>query len=122
MSPLSRDDLDALQRRLEGKPAEHKVGLPGCLFIVALVPVAGLTHAVVASVLWRWFVVPLGAPTIGVAHVYGLLCIVWLLRAPRTSNPSEPATWERLWPLVFTALSTPLVELGCGWLALQVMS
>lgn len=50
----------------------------GCLAgLILIVPLA-LYTAWVAHLLWRWFVVPLGAPEIGMAHVYGLMLLVRL--------------------------------------------
>ena len=39
---------------------------------IALLAVGSLIRAYVLAQCWRWFAVPLGAPSIGMAHAYGL--------------------------------------------------
>jgi len=57
--------------------------------------VTGAAHAIVCTVagvavstLWRWFVRPLGAPTLSVGHAVGLA----MLTSALTYAPREPST------------------------------
>lgn len=74
-------------------------------------------RAWVFSVLWRWFVVPLGAPSIGVAVTFGLLVMVGLLHPTDYEPPRPPVT-----QMVLTSLLVSSTGLAFGWVALQVAS
>lgn len=54
--------------------------LAGCLVVGILVPIlAGymiISMAFILPFLWSWFIVPLGAEPIGMAHAYGLATII----------------------------------------------
>ena len=41
----------------------------------------GFWYAFCAAKLWAWFVVPLGAPSLGVVRIAGISCIIGLFRA-----------------------------------------
>jgi hypothetical protein len=73
--------------------------------VVLGIPIIVLKAAVGAR-LWGWFVVPLGPPRIGVAHTFGLMLIVALLRRwqPRTKETSEEAI-EHLAMVTFGTLA-----------------
>lgn len=49
---------------------------------VGLIVAMGLVRGFVLSYLWAWFIVPLGAPQIGIAHAIGLSLLVGMF----TSN------------------------------------
>lgn len=44
--------------------------------ILLLILWAGFWSGLTVSVLWGWFIVPLGAPAIGLWHAYGL-ALIW---------------------------------------------
>lgn len=52
----------------------------GCLAIVLLLTLGAPVLGFTLSTLWRWFMVPLGVPAIGMAHAYGLLLLVMMFR------------------------------------------
>lgn len=73
----------------------------------------------VLTVLWRWFAVPMGLPTVGVSTALGFVLLVGLT----TSSPSDAAkaaeeapekTDKRAINAVLTAWLIPLVFLGLG--------
>ena len=74
----------------------------------AAIPVA-IWRAFVLSVLWGWFLVPMGAPAIGVALAYGLLLVV------EVAKPARPDPDNVAETLVFSALLNALV-LATGYL------
>ncbi len=49
------------------------------LFIFLWIPAASMLSGVALETLWYWFIVPLGAPNIGVAHAMGIALIVHFL-------------------------------------------
>lgn len=52
----------------------------GALVIVAVMVIcAALSRGFCLSVAWTWFIVPLGAPPIGVAHAIGIVAILAFL-------------------------------------------
>ena len=77
------------------------------------------------SVLWGWFIVPLGIPPIGMAHVFGLL-VLWMTVTPPEPDAKETelTTDEQLKAVgsrIGTRLVRPWVGLGLGWLAHYAM-
>ena len=82
------------------------------LLALASVPLNGW----VLSILWLWFVVPLGVPAIGIAQAVGLATLIGMLR--RGSLKSDDAE-----PLITAAtlLVSPFLYLGCGALAHHFM-
>lgn len=45
------------------------------LVVLAAAPFGMLFRAYALATLWRWFVVPLGLPTLGLAHAYGVAAL-----------------------------------------------
>lgn len=85
--------------------------------------------------LWQWFVVPLGAPKIGMAHAYGLYVLVFTasLFWPTTSADIDEASGvkreatreEAATHLAFVItkrIVLPLVTLGIGCVAHYFMT
>lgn len=64
--------------------------------------------AFVASILWGWFMVPLGAPAISWGHALGLFALMALFL---TKRPTEPIDRTFVWSLIL-----PFVCLGFGYL------
>lgn len=56
--------------------------------IVALLILSIILTAYTVSTLWLWFIVPLGAPTIGMAHAYGAALLLQYLTV-RVSDKEE---------------------------------
>jgi hypothetical protein len=83
--------------------------------LLLLWPFTIAVDAVAASALWRWFVTPLGAPEITLAHAYGLATLVgWATyQFIPDREPVDMAT---------SSIGAGLAALGMGWLALQFMT
>lgn len=56
-----------------------------------------LPAAFVVQAYWRWFVVPLGLPALGVVQAFGLMILINLLRQP-TPQDREPS--ENPWGMI----------------------
>jgi hypothetical protein len=90
----------------------------GCAYLLALIPL-GIWQAYALTILWGWFVQPLGAPALTVPRALGLTVTVAVLRGkaagvPTSSKASEMSNADLLriavtWPL------TVAIALGMGW-------
>jgi hypothetical protein len=72
-----------------------------------------------ASVLWLWFVTPLGAPAISTAHAAGLGCIISAFLGSRGTYHGEhegKEAGELMATAVGRVIVGPLVLLFFGWL------
>lgn len=76
---------------------------------LVFVPACGMLHAFVLRYLWAWFVVPLGLPSIGMAHAYGISMLVGLMTPYRDNKKSE---WSEV---VALAILRPLLCLLFAW-------
>lgn len=81
----------------------------GALGLIAIAVGLALFNAVVLQVMWGWFVVPMGAPAIGLAHAYGLTLLLTLFR--RFPDKSEDLSW------VTKRIVANLFALLLGWIA-----
>ena len=88
--------------------------------VVILVPSALLTAFVVAT-MWGWFVVPLGAPHLGMAHAYGLGTLISYVAMARPKPDTDSPWWQTLANAVGQHLAASGYALGAGWIALQFM-
>lgn len=73
----------------------------------------------VASVLWFWFVVPLGAPAISTTHAAGLSCVVSTFMGSRGLYQGEQknkSPEEAISTALGVVILIPLVVLTFGWL------
>lgn len=63
----------------------------GCLAILAalaIFPIGLLTEGAVVALLWRWFMVPLHLPALGISHALGLSTLATVLTAHHAPKPS----------------------------------
>lgn len=81
------------------------VGLLVMLFL------AVIASGGVMSILWMWFLVPLGLPAISVAHAIGLSLLSSLL-----IGRGNVTKHEDMGVAIGTAIGTLIVTLGLGWL------
>lgn len=85
--------------------------------LLALLAIAGITvplfvlNGFVLSNLWAWFVVPLGAPPIGIAEGIGLAIVV---AAMRDSTP-RPQKEEDFTTMAIRVFVGPFITLGIGY-------
>ena len=93
------------------------IALLGIVALFAFLALMGVYYAFVLSVLWGWFVVPLGVAKIGMAHAYGLSLIPTTILGVRGLYAPEDKRTES----VASALIMPAAALLFGWIALGFM-
>ncbi len=81
------------------------------LLIVALVVAAAVIDGLALSVLWGWFVHPLGVREIGIAHAIGISIVLRFILSDTAKTKQGKGTWE----LVGTLLLAPLFAIAMGW-------
>lgn len=69
--------------------------------------------ALVAAILWAWFVVPHGAPELGVAQMAGIMILVRVLYIPRI--PSTHLSTEQLITQLVGLFSFYCFAFMIGW-------
>jgi hypothetical protein len=83
--------------------------------IVGLVLLAMVWRGFVLSILWGWFMVPLGLPNISVALAIGIAGVVGMLTHQiQVSKDEEDGAKKFL-----AAFMIPLFALGVGWIVHQ---
>ncbi len=103
-------------------------------FIAALIVVFGVVGAVfgvlalgvivngyVLSILWVWFIVPLGLPVISVAHSIGIAMVTNWLTYQYQTNKKEEDNSKALTELAILFIVRPLAVLGIGYIVKQFM-
>ena len=86
------------------------------LGVVLLVAASAVLRGFVLSVLWGWFVVPLGVPDIGIAWSIGLAALISMI------THQDVKTEDReLGVAIGIAIATPLMCLLFGWIAHSFM-
>lgn len=71
------------------------LGFFGVLFAIGVIAASVIVEGFVLRSLWKWFVVPLGAPAIQITTAIGLSLIIALL----TTGPSKKGnsdTWRKV--------------------------
>jgi hypothetical protein len=79
------------------------------LFWLSAIPFGLWLKAIVAVDLWSWFLVPLGAPVVGVAHALGLTLLGWFFGSGLDSVKvvkKTDASWERWVTIQLVVLAT----------------
>ncbi len=99
---------------------DEKAGTGLTLFVAAMSLPMSLWLGYVESTMWRWFVVPLGLPQIGIAQCLGLTILVALVVKDWAKPPAPGFVVTTLWMwqrLLLWAIG-PAISLGVGrlWL------
>jgi putative Mn2+ efflux pump MntP len=91
--------------------------------IVLLLFVLSIVRGLVFAQLWAWFVMPFGAPAIGIAHAIGLAVLVTMLTGQRakTDDDGEKSLSEFGKTLAY-GIGVPLCALGIGYVAHNFMA
>jgi hypothetical protein len=91
--------------------------------IFTVVIVGAAWNGVVLSILWGWFITPLGVPSIGIAQGIGISLIISTLITPRAGRvePKEHELSDALAHLVGWFLAS-LGFLGVGWFLTLAMN
>lgn len=113
--------FDKLQELLgEKKPPQPTIGQAFTILFL-LIPATILMRAFVLVAMWRWFLVPLGLPDVGVAHMIGIqFFIFYSLIAFYKEKKSE---WsEQLYnKAIAQAIGVPLLLLFICWILQMFM-
>lgn len=86
---------------------------PFC-YVLALL-IGTLWSGFCLSCLWRWFLVPLGVPPVGVAHAIGLAALASLLVRGGSSSFDADDALERTVALFLVSVVLPAFFLCVGW-------
>lgn len=78
-------------------------------------PIQILAYAFAFSMLWAWFCIPLGMPSVSTAHAVGLISFVYLMRRTKEAPRDIDEAWikERM----SNSLIQPSLALFTGWIA-----
>ena len=99
--------------------------LLGCLSLIVLGIVMEIVSALlngwVLSLMWAWFIVPLGVVPIRRVHALGVGVLVSLLTSPGKRSKDERTSQEQFSDAVAHALVTPLIYLVMGWIVQRFM-
>lgn len=86
------------------------------MFTLAMAVVAAILRGWILTVLWGWFIVPLGVPSISIATALGIVIIIdMLVHRPDTSETKKDKVTSvpELLGIVFSkAFLSPLITLG----------
>lgn len=76
-------------------------------------------NAWVLTILWGWFIVPLGVKSLSIAHAYGFTLVTGLILSNRGIKENKGKDdWVSS---IITWLLLPLVALFFGWIAVGFM-
>lgn len=101
---------------------ESDVVAVGCapLFIFAALPLLGAAacayYGWAASIMWGWFLVPLGAPSLAWWQLAGIGLTVSALRTDVTADIKSDQKW---YAVLLRAVLAPLFSLAMGWILLH---
>jgi hypothetical protein len=97
-------------------------GCLGTLILGVGAEVAGaLLNGWVLSVLWGWFLVPLGIPPILILHAIGVGVTISLLTSHGPKGKDERTSTEKMREAIAFMFMTPLVALAMGWIVHSFM-
>jgi hypothetical protein len=84
-------------------------------FAIALILLLIIQQAWAISVLWGWFIVPLGLPAIGIAAAIGISTTMSAMRG-RLKGPDDEG-----WKTIAKSVLQPWFCLAIGWIAKQFL-
>lgn len=91
------------------------------LILLSTLIVSIILRGWVLSTLWAWFLVPIGAPAIGIATALGISVIIGLFtmhlnhETVKVSNKSLPELFANI---ISKSIGSPLISLLVGWIIL----
>jgi len=87
------------------------VGLVVILGIVGLLVALCLLNGFMLSYMWAWFIVPLGAPPIGVLHAIGIGILVSVLTSEASPGGQDEDAIQKMLGKLFAKLAV----FGIAW-------
>jgi uncharacterized membrane protein len=95
------------------------MGVGGLLLVVVVAFVLALFTGFTVSVLWGWFIVPLGMAQIGFAHAYGISLLGSVMMSTRGINMAGDGT--NGWTTAAVGIVINLLALLLGWVTVGFM-
>jgi len=86
---------------------------------ITAITLFAIYNAWVLSILWGWFIVPLGVKSLSIAHAYGVTLVAGLFLSTR--GIKENKNQDDWVSSLITWLILPLVALFFGWVAVGFM-
>lgn len=90
------------------------------LGIIPLIFCLAVLRGWALSILWSWFMVPLGLPTLGIAHAIGFAMTVAFLTHQDSTKVDDRETKE-VGLQIAVQVGSCLGSLGIGWIITQFM-
>ena len=86
---------------------------------ITAIALFAIYNAWVLSILWGWFIVPLGVKSLSIAHAYGVTLVTGLFLSTR--GIKENKNQDDWISSLITWLILPLAALFLGWIAVGFM-
>lgn len=87
------------------------------LYILFVLPVSTIFNGWILSIMWKWFIVPFGAPDISIAAAIGLSLIFSFLKGGSTSqSKDEESVAYLILRGIFVSFVPGLIILGLGYI------
>lgn len=91
----------------------------GCLLLILAAPFGVLARGYALSVLWFWFIVPMGIRPITIAHAVGIGLVLSLFNLTKSGVPKrdpDESFLRHVYGIVFAELVGPFLVVAIGWL------
>ena len=89
------------------------------LKILALVVTLTILEGTLLSLMWKWFMVPLGVPPIGIAHAYGIWSVVSMVRY---RHHGEDFDLDKAQKALTSVMYGWAICFICAWIAHKIMA
>ena len=86
----------------------------GVIGLFAMIPLLIINSGLAVSILWGWFIVPLGAPQIGVAHAIGISATMFFVKSGHVRRDNED---KKPWVTIAGFFIAPWVSVLVGYIA-----
>ena len=94
----------------------------GCMLLITGIPVVVMVRSFVVYQLCGYFVVPLGVPQLGMAHLYGLCIVVaTIIPSPKDPPNDDRSAAEKAFISIGSSISVSLCLWGMGYICYLIM-
>lgn len=97
------------------------VGCLGAIGMLSIIPITAIVRGYILSIIWSWFMVPLGIIPIGIAHAIGISVTVSFLTSHLAAEDKEKSTTTKVVTKMFSGVLVSLMALGIAWIAHRFM-
>jgi len=95
--------------------------LTAILFLLLWLPTSMVLNALILRDLWGWFVVPLGVPTLGIAHAAGISTFVRFVTYSLSAK-QDTREDKSIWFIVTASALIMALTWGLGWVLHSFMA